>query len=262
MRCLWSIIILSLAALIIQSTITVNEGGTFQLPATLSDSANVTSQLSVPVSFRDDTATSKIMWRGGGAQIVGAGAACLYRQSIRLARASVYCLLFTGLEMSPQCVLTSTNWYIMSFYLASKPMQQQACLELHLHLILPPAWGILYRIYERCMIPPPPPPTVYHLPSTLGADFIQLTSNVTFSSSAQTEYIMFSIISDKIVERQEMFFITVGPATIIVTINDEESKYFVLNSLHLLHVTLSPLTHPLAYSTTCPIQPHIIADLY
>jgi hypothetical protein len=58
-----------------------------------------------------------------------------------------------------------------------------------------------------------------------GADFVLLTSNISFSSISQRDFIMFSIINDKIVERSpEMFVISVGPAIVSISITDNDGE--------------------------------------
>lgn len=56
------------------------------------------------------------------------------------------------------------------------------------------------------------------------ADFIQLTTNVTFTSAAMTDSILFMIIDDSIAEPPEDFFISVGPVTTTITIMDDDGE--------------------------------------
>ena len=57
------------------------------------------------------------------------------------------------------------------------------------------------------------------------ADFMQLTSSVSFSSTTQNDSIRFSIVNDNMLEdRSEVFVISVGTAVVSVTILDNDGK--------------------------------------
>ena len=54
---------------------------------------------------------------------------------------------------------------------------------------------------------------------------MQLTSNVSFSSTTQNDSIRFSIVNDNMVEEtSEVFVISVGTAVVAVTILDDDGK--------------------------------------
>ena len=64
--------------------------------------------------------------------------------------------------------------------------------------------------------------------SSDGEDFIQITSNMTFTSSAhtQTEFILFIITDDDLEEPTEEFLISVGSVTAKITITDDDGELY------------------------------------
>lgn len=68
------------------------------------------------------------------------------------------------------------------------------------------------------------------------ADIVQLTTNLTFMSSAheQTHLILFRIIDDNLVELPEEFFISVGSVTATITITDNDGELMIMGTYTLL----------------------------
>lgn len=62
----------------------------------------------------------------------------------------------------------------------------------------------------------------------VGDEFVQLTSNLTFTNAApaQTNFILFRIIDDDLEEPPEEFFISVGLVTATITIIDDDGEFY------------------------------------
>ena len=63
-------------------------------------------------------------------------------------------------------------------------------------------------------------------------DFVHLISYITFTSAthAQTNFVLFRIINDNVVEPPEVFFISVGAVTATITITDDDGELIDYNT--------------------------------